>query len=265
MIAETYVTVHAERSRYFGPDGSYQQRGNGSTRNNLNSDFFFQRIIDDRGIERLLDAAAAERARSRRSAGRARLRRGLQPLPARHRGDERARPALPRQGVGAADHRDGRLPALLPARAAGQLGRSRSTASAARSRRRRPALGPARRSTPTRAARDARRPAAARRPRLQRRRRSAARRPTTAGLLLGNPHFPWHGPERFYQAHLTIPGQGRRGGRLAVRRAARPHRPHREPGLEPHRLDRVPLHAVPAEARARARRRRTSYDGQPRR
>ena len=27
------------------------------------------------------------------------------------------------------------------------------------------------------------------------------------GLLLGNPHFPWIGPERFYQAQLTIPGQ----------------------------------------------------------
>ncbi|MCB9626002.1 MAG: penicillin acylase family protein [Sandaracinaceae bacterium] len=29
---------------------------------------------------------------------------------------------------------------------------------------------------------------------------------TGAGLLLGNPHFPWSGTERFYQAHLTIPG-----------------------------------------------------------
>jgi acyl-homoserine-lactone acylase len=27
------------------------------------------------------------------------------------------------------------------------------------------------------------------------------------GLLLGNPHFPWDGAERFYQAHLTIPGR----------------------------------------------------------
>src|SRR5215213_5680325 len=27
------------------------------------------------------------------------------------------------------------------------------------------------------------------------------------GLLLGNPHFPWDGPERFYQAQLTIPGE----------------------------------------------------------
>lgn len=27
------------------------------------------------------------------------------------------------------------------------------------------------------------------------------------GMVLGNPHFPWHGSERFYQAHLTIPGE----------------------------------------------------------
>ena len=27
------------------------------------------------------------------------------------------------------------------------------------------------------------------------------------GLVLGNPHFPWDGSERLYQAHLTIPGK----------------------------------------------------------
>ncbi len=26
-------------------------------------------------------------------------------------------------------------------------------------------------------------------------------------LVLGNPHFPWHGSERFYEVHLTIPGE----------------------------------------------------------
>lgn len=26
------------------------------------------------------------------------------------------------------------------------------------------------------------------------------------GVLLGNPHFPWQGSERFYMAHLTLPG-----------------------------------------------------------
>ena len=28
-----------------------------------------------------------------------------------------------------------------------------------------------------------------------------------SGLLLGNPHFPWSGPSRFYMAHLKIPGE----------------------------------------------------------
>ena len=27
-----------------------------------------------------------------------------------------------------------------------------------------------------------------------------------SGLLLGNPHFPWSGVNRFWQVHLTIPG-----------------------------------------------------------
>ncbi|MFE2728342.1 penicillin acylase family protein [Kitasatospora sp. NPDC059327] len=27
------------------------------------------------------------------------------------------------------------------------------------------------------------------------------------GLLLGNPHFPWHGPQRFWQSQQTIPGE----------------------------------------------------------
>src|SRR6266540_2690367 len=53
-LAETYVTVRGERSRYFGPDGSYLQRGNGFSANNLNSDFFYQRISDDHTVEKLL-------------------------------------------------------------------------------------------------------------------------------------------------------------------------------------------------------------------
>jgi acyl-homoserine-lactone acylase len=28
-----------------------------------------------------------------------------------------------------------------------------------------------------------------------------------SGMLLGNPHFPWQGTERFYEVHLTIPGE----------------------------------------------------------
>ncbi len=54
VLADMYVTVNAERSRWFGPDAGYSQGGNGTTNNNLNSDFFFQRIKDNGSIERLL-------------------------------------------------------------------------------------------------------------------------------------------------------------------------------------------------------------------
>ncbi|HZA89619.1 MAG TPA: penicillin acylase family protein, partial [Solirubrobacterales bacterium] len=43
-IADSYVTVAGERSRYFGPDGSWTFSGNGSVNNNLESDFFYERI-----------------------------------------------------------------------------------------------------------------------------------------------------------------------------------------------------------------------------
>ncbi len=29
---------------------------------------------------------------------------------------------------------------------------------------------------------------------------------SNSGVLYGNPHFPWRGPDRFYMSHLTIPG-----------------------------------------------------------
>ena len=57
VMADDYVTVDAERSRFFGPNGSYPQRGNGVTANNLDSDFFFQQIIDSHVIDELLAKA----------------------------------------------------------------------------------------------------------------------------------------------------------------------------------------------------------------
>jgi acyl-homoserine-lactone acylase len=60
VLADTYVTVDAERSRYFGPDGTYLQRGNGQTTNNLDSDLFFQQINDSKHIEDLLAKPAPD-------------------------------------------------------------------------------------------------------------------------------------------------------------------------------------------------------------
>src|SRR5215472_14219126 len=52
-MANDYVTVEAQRSRYFGPKGSYIQRGNGFVENNLESDIFWQQIIDSHIVQRL--------------------------------------------------------------------------------------------------------------------------------------------------------------------------------------------------------------------
>jgi acyl-homoserine-lactone acylase len=53
-MADTYTTVRAQRSKYFGPDNGYVFRGNGSSVNNLDSDFFFQQINDNHTVEKLL-------------------------------------------------------------------------------------------------------------------------------------------------------------------------------------------------------------------
>src|SRR3954454_11203968 len=53
-MADQYVTVRAQRSKFFGPDGTYIQRGNGTTVKNLDSDFFWKRIIDDHVVEKLM-------------------------------------------------------------------------------------------------------------------------------------------------------------------------------------------------------------------
>ncbi len=61
-MANDYVTVEAQRSRYFGPGASYIQRGNGVIVSNLDSDLFFRQIIDSRTVERLArDPSPAER------------------------------------------------------------------------------------------------------------------------------------------------------------------------------------------------------------
>ncbi len=82
-----------------------------------------------------------------------------------------------------------------------------------------------------------------------------------AGALLGNPHFPWFGIERFYAVHLTIPGRYDVDGRVDLRLPAGQHRLQPQRGLEPYGLDGTPLRAARTGASRRGSRRRTSYDG----
>ena len=54
VMADQYATVRAQRSRYFGPNNSWTMRANSTVNNNLNSDFYFQQIIDSGVVEKLV-------------------------------------------------------------------------------------------------------------------------------------------------------------------------------------------------------------------
>lgn len=54
IIADSYVTVNGERSKYFGPDASWAFVSNGTVNNNLNSDYFFKLLIAEKRVEKLL-------------------------------------------------------------------------------------------------------------------------------------------------------------------------------------------------------------------
>ena len=210
----------ASARSYFGPDATLRAAAaTASTSNNLDSDFFFQRINDAGIVEKLIAAAAAARARCReiREACAATSRAttttcasiGVDNLPdPRCRGKAWVRPI----------DRDRRLPALLPARAAGQPGRRDRRHRRRRSRRRRAA--PARR--------DAADADAARRSRTLERRLplggdrlerlalgKRGDRATATGMLLGNPHFPWDGLRALLPGPPHDPRQDRRRRRVA--------------------------------------------------
>jgi acyl-homoserine-lactone acylase len=208
-LAETYVTVRGERSRYsgegvqgsFGPDGSYLQRGNGFSANNLNSDFFYRRIIDDHTVEKLLaqppPAGPVDDIRQGVRGYVAGYNKylaetGVGNLPdPRCRGADWVKPItemdayhrfyqlalLASQTVAIDGIADEKTPggASLPIDpatiAAGLQGKLKLPIGSNAI-----ALG-------SQATANGR------------------------GMMLGNPHFPWAGPERFYQAHLIIPGQ----------------------------------------------------------
>jgi acyl-homoserine-lactone acylase len=52
------VTVRGERSKWFGPDGSWTFGGNGTSNKNLDSDFFYKSVNQSGVVERLVGQAA---------------------------------------------------------------------------------------------------------------------------------------------------------------------------------------------------------------
>jgi acyl-homoserine-lactone acylase len=205
-VAESYVTVDGERSRFFGPDKSYAIRGNGSTANNLNSDFFYQRIKDRGTVERLLavpppvgpkpeikqaiegyvagwnaylrDVGGTDGIADPTCRGKAWVR-PITTMDVYRRFHSLA--ILASAGV-AIDGIAAAAPLLGGASAGDPIAAARAVAPGELDRRL-GGLG----SNAYAIGRDGSQDG--------------------HGLLYGNPHFPWQGSERFYQSQLTIPGK----------------------------------------------------------
>jgi len=208
-MAEDYVTVAGERSRFFGPNGTYEQRGNGTTVKNLDSDFYWRQIAASGIIDRLvatrpplgpgpevrsmLNGYVAGYNRYLRSVGgsrgvpdpRCRGRAWVRPITAEdayrriYQLLEIASGNVVIEGI-----TNAKPPAPVSASAAAAPLNARRLVDAVR--------------RYQAADRDGSNAVAVGR---------AGTRDRRHGLLLGNPHFPWIGTERFYQAQLTIPGR----------------------------------------------------------
>jgi acyl-homoserine-lactone acylase len=62
LLLDDLVTIRGERSRYFGPDGTYFIPANDALANNVDSDFFWKSVATDEAIKPLKKAALPEAA-----------------------------------------------------------------------------------------------------------------------------------------------------------------------------------------------------------
>jgi acyl-homoserine-lactone acylase len=189
MLAEEFVTVAGERSLHFGPN---EKSSIGfEPVENIASDVFFRATIDAAQLRRGMarGATPANQLRAGYVAGYNRLLRDLGPtnVPAACRGKAWVRPITIDDML-----RLGEKQALL----AGSLALA-------------PAVAGAAPPNTARAAQAASLDLPAPHETGIGSNGWAFGAETTAngrGVLVGNPHFPWNGPSRFYQMHITIPG-----------------------------------------------------------
>lgn len=55
VMMDDFVTIRGERAKYFGPSGSYRIEPNGSVASNVDSDFFWKFMLDDKTWQRTRD------------------------------------------------------------------------------------------------------------------------------------------------------------------------------------------------------------------
>ncbi|MCC2662988.1 MAG: hypothetical protein K0S35_910 [Geminicoccaceae bacterium] len=211
-IADSYVTVSAQRSQFFGPDAESPEGDP-----NIDADFFYQRIIDSGIVEELIaqEPPLGPKAAIRKGVegyvkgyNRYLARTGVENIPdPRCAGAEWVRPITEIDvyrrfyelalyasgGVAISGIANAQPPS--GAASAGSFSRAETAAE-----------------TVTAAERD-------RIARLGAALDFAGESGSNAwglgseatksggGMVLANPHFPWEGPRRFYQSHLRIPGK----------------------------------------------------------
>ncbi len=206
-MANGYVTVEGQRSRYFGPRAGVQL-GTGREVPNLDSDIFWQSVTASRVIPRLLAVRTGPGAVGPQ------LRQLIAGYVAGYngylasvggaagvpdptcRGKQWVRPITTQDAYllayqlidlqGQAANPDGIATAVPPAGAAPAAGPPSARLVRARGARMSAAVGGIGSNAIAVG--------------------SAGTRDRTHGLLLGNPHFPWQGIDRFYQVQFTIPG-----------------------------------------------------------
>ncbi len=251
-IAETYVTVRGERSRYsgdgvqgsFGPDGSYLQRGNGfyapTTSTPTSSTSGSSTITPSRtcSTSRRLTARSMRSARGFAATSPATTSTSRTPASttcpiraaAAPTGSSRSARWTP-TGASTSSRCSPRQTVAIDGIADAEDARRRLR----------------RRSTPTGSPQGLQANLKLR-DRLERL-SGSAREATANGKGHGarQPALPLGRTRALLPGASDHPRQGQRLGRQPLRRAAGPDRPHRQPRLEPHGLDRLPLHAVPGD------------------
>jgi acyl-homoserine-lactone acylase len=205
-IANEYVTVKAERSKYFGPDENWVFSGNGTSYENIDADIYFQWVKEQGTVEELIKEPppiGPKRGVKRGVAGyvkgyNAYLKdTGVDNLPdERCRGAEWVRPikkidvyrrfyqlgilassGAAISGIATAE------PVTGAAAAEQQAQQDEMLEDGSALQKLQPQIGSNAYAFGKEATENGR------------------------GLVYGNPHFPWDGSERLYQTHLKIPGK----------------------------------------------------------
>jgi acyl-homoserine-lactone acylase len=206
VLADTYTTVRAQRSKYFGATNGYVFRGNGASVNNLKSDFFYKQIIDDRRVEKLMAGKGVNAPRPEIFDGV----RGYVDGYNRYLHDIGG-------AKGITDPTCKGKPWVGPITQMDVFRRFYQLALLASSGVAIDGIGGAQPPSPTNPVPRLDTNAFAQRLKTEMEGTLAIGSNAVAigadgtanhhGLLLGNPHFPWIGSERFFQSQLTIPGK----------------------------------------------------------